>query len=407
MPPRRALVRPFAVALILRLAWLFIARPDPVSDFRLYRSLGLGLLDWNYGPNRDPTARRTPGFPAFLALASLVSDAPLWLGIVTCVASASLVVCVALLARALDLPERLGVTAAWCVAVSPTLVFYAPVLGSENLQLPLLVLASALVLDRRFHLRRLVGGFALLGVVTLIRPESAVVVVVLAAVVLTHRVPARHVVFAAALPLLIVAPWVVRNEIVVGRGAGISSTAGENFYFGHGQDDWYGGRPLVLTDINIRDEVLRSRAGWRIGLSALRRDPLRIVNDVRRGTLGFFDHPGYAVEYSVARARGPHTSAFDRAVSSVTYRFARALVMCGWVLMLAAFAIGLVALTVRRRRAIVEVLAVVVGLWFVSAVVFYAKSRFRLAAEPYMILIAVWGVANAYRRHEGSNSDPS
>src|SRR4051812_30384429 len=64
----------------LRIGWLFVAHPAPVSDFLGYASLAnRWLTTGQYARFGSPTAYRTPGYPAFLALGMSVSRATFWL----------------------------------------------------------------------------------------------------------------------------------------------------------------------------------------------------------------------------------------------------------------------------------------------------------------------------------------
>jgi hypothetical protein len=393
---------------VLRVGWLLVARPVPVSDFASYRKLARDILHFRFHSEGIPTARRTPGYPAVLALGSVVSNSPLFLGLVNCVLSAALIVAVAYAARAFGLGDRARRIAIWATALNPTFVFYAAVLGSENLQLPLLVTGTALALSRRDASgRAVVAGFAVLGAATLVRAESAVFVAVVLAILLARRVPLLRIIALGATAVALVMPWVIRNEIQVGRGAGIASTAGENFYFAHGQEELYGSQNYGVTDIDISDEVERSKEGWRLAWKAIGDDPTRVWRDAIRGTQGFFGWPDYAVEYSTVEDKQRVKGAYPATVSDGVYDLAVWKVRAGSVVLLASTAAAIAIVGVGRRRPLVPLICFIGASWFVTAVVFFGKSRFRLAAEPYMIMLVAGALFDrvSMRHSSGPEAD--
>ncbi len=129
-----------AAGLILRLLWLVYAQPVPFSDYAQYRELAVGLLDHGAFGHPEPHTFRLPAYPAFLALAMLVSRADLWLGAVNALASALACGLLFLLARRLGAGEGAARAAAGLAALNPAFVLYAPVLASENLFAPLMLL---------------------------------------------------------------------------------------------------------------------------------------------------------------------------------------------------------------------------------------------------------------------------
>lgn len=391
----------------LRVGWLLYAHPTPVSDFASYRKLGNDILHWRFHSAGIPTARRTPGYPAVLALGSTISDSPRFLGLVNCVLSTSLIAAVAFAARRFALGERVRSVAVWATALNPTFVVFSAVLASENLQLPLVVTGSALALgDRDGEGRSVILGFLVLGAATLVRAESAVFVAVVVVAMVVRRVPLRRVAALGAVSVAVVVPWVVRNEIQVGRGAGIASTSGENFYFAHGQDELYGSQPYEATEINIADEVARSKAGWRLAWRSIRADPARLWHDTIRGTQGYFGWPDDALEYATVaepqRVRGAYPATIsDRATDVV-----RATMRLGWLVLAGSAAVGAGLAVWRRDRTLLLLAAFAVAGWFVTAVVFFAKARFRLAAEPFLILLAAGAFAGTRIGHTSASGPP-
>jgi hypothetical protein len=85
-----------ALALSLRLAWMWYAQPVPVSDFAEYAEWASALLQHHQYGYPQPTAYRSPGYPFFLAGLMLVSNSVTWLSLVNVLLAAP--VCVLLYA---------------------------------------------------------------------------------------------------------------------------------------------------------------------------------------------------------------------------------------------------------------------------------------------------------------------
>lgn len=421
---RFGLVLAFGLALALRVAWWWYARPEPVSDFEVYRQLGAGILDHGAVGYPEPSAQRVPGYPSFLAAAMLVSRSVAWLSLANVVLSALLAPLAGALASALGWPRRVAVIAAVTVAVDPTFVFFAPVLASEHLYA--LLLLSALLLavggrpepvpgaprtDRRRAAlppagRYLAAG-AVFGVAVLTRPDALFSAPVLVAAAWASGGVRRHVAAGAAVlaATLVVAPWLARNRVVVGPGAGLSTIGGVDFYFAH-NDRRYGWHSLAGTPLEGLTEVEASRRGWALGHDHLRHVGLRaVVRDVRTGTARLYLPGGFpfAVYWSTRSAptdlepEGRRERAGLTAFESGSRWYL--VVVCGALLSV------LLARTVPARAALV-LYGVIATNWVGYCVIFFADARFRYATEVACCLLtahaAVWLVerlrAGAARR---------
>src|SRR5690606_8670824 len=93
--------------------------------------------------------------------------------------------------------------------------------------------------------------------------------------------PAGAAALAPAGATLVVTPWIVRNNVVVGTGAGLSTTGGFNFYLAHSPGP-YGWRTPLPLPLQVEDEVLRNAFGWRYGLQYVRNHPEDWAPTIRR-----------------------------------------------------------------------------------------------------------------------------
>lgn len=210
------------------------------GDAPEYRRLAENILDGHgfslsAGPPYEPSARRAPGYPLFLALVYAVvgksDDAVLWaqsmLWGLGCLLLARLV------ASIFDM--RAGILAAFIVAVHPVLARTAGAILTEG---PYTVMLIGLVWAFHRSLRTsspvlFVLTGALFGAATLIRPLTGAFLVFLWGGVwiwrrqLTH--PVRSCLIMTAIGMIALLPWTVRNAAVFGQlipvqvqGAGVN-----------------------------------------------------------------------------------------------------------------------------------------------------------------------------------------
>ncbi len=250
------------VSLALRLGWASIAHITPVSDFRGYDSFATHWIERGHFGWEGRWAYRTPAYPGFLALVYMscghdltaAAFAQAGLGALT----TALVV---LLAGTIAGPRSAAIAGALhCFA--PTSVAYVPVLASENLAVPVGVLAVLLMAwaDRRRGLGRIflvMLGAAAFGASMWVRPAAlffAPALLVLSAYSFHRRrisllAPLLFVVVSGA----VIAPWLVRNcrhEL----GPVLSTAGGINLWMGNNDTAEHGGYwPMAIWGEKISE----------------------------------------------------------------------------------------------------------------------------------------------------------
>lgn len=378
-----------AVGAALRVGWWLVAHPGPVSDYRGYEAMAARLLDTGaYTRLGEPTAFRVPGYPVFLALGMLVSRSHRWLSLLNVGLSVAAIPLTWLVATRLRLSRPIPVTAAFVVAVMPTLVLWSPVLGSENLLVVLLLAGVSVALTPTGGGRSAVLAGSLFGLCVLVRPEALFYVLAVPAVLQIVTVDRRELVgrslVVIAIAALTVVPWYVRNEVSVGSGAGLSTTGGMNFYMAH-RDDGYGYVDLGETPLAGLGEVETNRRGYELGLERIRRQPWTLVARAARGTYELYRPPRYAAHYSTrARAEAPP---YAPGVPVPVVETARTVAVRGWLLTAPLALGGLVALW-RTRRALLAIAALLAANWVCFTVVAWAMPRYRFAIEPLLAVCA-------------------
>lgn len=382
--------------LLLRLGWLLVAQPAAVSDALGYKSLAdRWVTEGLYERFGEPTAWRSPGYIGFLGLGLLVSSSELWLGVLNVLAAASVVPLTAVLARRLGLSMRTALIAAGLAAVMPPMVLWAPVLGPENLQTPLLLGGLALAADPSRSRRSAIWCGVVFGIAVLVRPESLVYLPVVALVALPAPVTVilRRTAVVAVVAAAVCLPWVVRNQVEVGP-VGLSSVGGVNFYLAH-RDDGYGFAHYETTELAGLDEVEMSRRGYELGMASLREEPSRLIDDIVTGTQELYGPPRYAPYFS-SRAFA-EKAPYPLGVAPRTITAVRTYNLLGWYSIAALAVVGWAVLVVRRHRAAAVLTAMVAANWLCFTVVFWALPRYRFPIEP-MLCIAAAVVIGALSR---------
>jgi 4-amino-4-deoxy-L-arabinose transferase-like glycosyltransferase len=398
----------FALALVLRILWLAYAQPQPWSDYEDYRSMAASLLDHQQLGYPEPSARRLPGLPAFLALMMLFSRSLTWLSLSQVLVSSAIVVAVAELTRRLTGGDvRLMAAAGLATAINPSLIAYAPVLASEHLfaLLTLCALLMAVGSERPTPGRAALTG-VLAGAAVLTRGESLFYVPLLALLLLLPAQPrmrrATLLAAFAAVCAVIVAPWYVRNLRVLGPGAGLSTNSGLIFYYAHNEEKY--GRPNRRgTPLEGLSDVEAQRRGFELGMAYLREDPTRLLRDVATGTRRLFWPNDYAVDANVRSTKTtgedewPERELAGRAVFTQAVR-------AFYMLTIVLAPLAVLAFRAYPLKTWLVAIGVPVLNWVCYAVIFMAAARYRyitdivLSALAGAVVVSLWQRWQAVRR---------
>lgn len=390
-------------AAALRWTWLSYARPVPVSDFKHYLDLATTMVDHGFFGVVEPSAWRLPAYPAYLAVGVAISRDVFFLSAFTAALSVLQVALTYWLAWVVFRRRSAAVVAGLVAAIAPAFVTFAPVLASEHLLavLTLGALIAALRLERGIRRMSLLTG-VLLGAGVLTRGEAgaylpALMLVVAAGVwKLRPPRPAATALGAVALVVagmaVVVAPWIVRNEAVVGDGAGLSTTGGFNFYLAHSPGS-YGWRTPLPLPLQVRDELRRNEFGWAYGLRYAREHPDEWLPTAQRGTLELLAPSSYAAFYPTVSYDAVDRRFVPRAeVGARDDAIHLAGVSSHWLLW--AGLAGLLMLPVWSGRAWFALVGIALANWAVYAVIFWAQARYRFVIDA-LACVAVGAVPAA------------
>jgi hypothetical protein len=223
--PRKTLAFLGVGAVVVRLAYLVAFARDytPRSDAQHYQAIASAFANGNgiAAPfpftYLHPTAFRPPLYPALLGAFFWFTDAQVGVGQLLNVALGATVVVLAAMLGAHIAGYRGGVGAGIAVGVYPPILANDVVLLSEPLSLVLL-LAMILLLVRN---RPAWAGVAC-GMLVLTRPSAQLLVLVIAAW-LVWRAGWRAAVRFGVVSIVVVAPWVVRNWVLIGAPTIVTS----------------------------------------------------------------------------------------------------------------------------------------------------------------------------------------
>ncbi len=412
-----ALVAILLLGLGLRLDYAWEGR-EPVYDAVAYARIAANL-DHGEGftvgkAATQPSTNYSPGLPLLVSTVYRVSGgvherlARILLALI-----GSLAVLLAfLIGRRLSGPAA-GLIGAAVVAIYPALLEYGGMLMSEPLATTLLAGAILAVLwaGDGEGLRRWALAGALLGLLSLTRPEYLGVAIVVAAVVFARgigvewRRPLAQAAVLLAGFVLAIAPWTVRNAVVLERLVPISTGGGQVLFAGSylpsGGDPERVGREVLerhpgLTR-RLAAEYVEPGAGLEAVLAKLRLEQILAALAEQR-------YPELETDRALARMGRERLGEdlTNRPVGYAGFLAAKLWRMWGhgprevmrrpaweifnWVL-LAFGLIGLVFLLARRRWEVVPILTVVVSITAISLLL-VATPRRSLVMLPLVASLA-------------------
>lgn len=412
----RTWVAMFAVALGLRVVYAWLATGPhalPYGDSVDYDTLAWRLATghgYALGPDAAPypTAFRPPALPWLTSLVYALLGHRFFAGVLLqCVIGALVPLLLVELGRHL-FSRGVGVIAGWLAAIHPLLVFFSGYLLTETTFVVAVLVAMLATVSwiKTPRPLRAVGAGLLWGAAALARPTALLLPALVAlwawaplGLIVTPRDRLRQVAFLLAGLAIAIAPWTLRNAVVM--HAFVPVTTG-------------GGKALLDSnnDIVWNDPLLRGGA-----LSVVTREPYasrlrglpepaadRACGRMAREFLAAHapDWPAMAAA-KLARfwrldAETATSGSWRRAggVLDALVRWADPLRV--WSLLTWPFAIGGLVVMLRGARRFYQALVPLTVLYFVLlAIVYWGALRTRLPAEPFLVLLSAAGVDAGWR----------
>ncbi len=399
-------------------------RHDSFDYDRHARSIaaGDGFPESGYVPGGGPSALRAPAYPFVLGAVYAVAGDSVTAGrLLGAILGAVTVLLLYLLVLRIW-GARIAALAAALAAVYPPLIALSTELYSENLFIPLLLAAVIAVL--RFRESAGLGWAALAGALAgaaaLTRGPGVVALLPLlyGLWMLRPRLSAGALAapaVAAVCALLVIAPWAIRNAVEFGRFVPIATSTG----FG-----------LAGTYNDVSRDDPTATAAWRTPAIVPEYAPLFRAPDVDEATLdatlraeatGYMaDHPGYVAEaiannlLRLLYLQGDSVVAYQEVVSQPGIGNRGSAADKLGLAIAAALAVVGIATIVRSRGAgapgrgrMASVTAGPTFLWLVPiALILVALPaaglpRYRVPADPFLLILAAIGVARILDRFSG------
>ena len=414
----------------LRLWWVIYAvrTARGVHDPAFYTLLGRSIADGHgyHLLSGEPTAFYPVGYSAALSVVFSImtrlpfgDNEPMAIGLFNLVLGVATIVLVFEVGRRL-FDNRTGIVAAAIVSLYPNLIFHTGAALTETLFN--FIMMSALVVlfwqpwNGRFGWRRLALFGALVGASALVRPISLLVLPALLVVWLVAGYgwwpSLRFVIVIGIVAGAVIAPWTIRNLIVMKSPRVIISTnLGDNLCIGNNADATgafnVGLDPSGSADAycfhDLGDtarpayEVRRNTLTMNRGIEYIRKHP---IDDLRLTFKKIYytvynDHDGlYAVEsYGEDRFIGSPLRAVLETVAN------------GWFWSSAALGLlGIRHLTSRRHPRRQCLLAAMVAL-ALPVVIFFGDPRFKLPVVPLLSVAAAATIVTIWERLRASTDE--
>ena len=354
----------------------------------------------------DATAFRAPGYPLLLSVVYRLVGRAYWANRVLLSVLGALT-CVMVYALALRLTGQAVVafSAALLTAALPLQFYWCGHFMSEPLA-AFLNVATVLLLVRaplqssmptrsRTHVLTYLAAGVLCGLAALTRPAALLMLPILAVLWAISRNGGwkrwiASVAFFALGIALAVAPWTIRNRIVLDRWALIATNGGSTFW---GANNDIVARPgahwgswVTTTRVDrerkeaevwsLANEVDRDKAEWRIGLEWVRENPEKVP---------------MLLAGKFWRLLKPFPDSPNR-----IYVLATAL---GWILLLPTSLLGLcIVLQHREMRGRFIPLHAQLLTLLATTMIFYGSERFRAPYEPFLAVFTGVGVVHLWKR---------
>jgi 4-amino-4-deoxy-L-arabinose transferase-like glycosyltransferase len=328
-----------------------------------------------------PTTEKPPLYPALLALPSALGlDSVDAHRVVSCLLGTAGVVLIGLLGRRVG-GDRIGLVAATVAALYPALWMLDASLRSESLYLPLI----ALVLLLAYEQRPILLGIAI-GLAALTRSEALLLLplLLLFAVPRGKRIP---VVLACAATLT---PWLARNWITFDQPTSISTNEGGLFAGANCDSAYY-------------THLIGTWACFPVNDPAWGENEAVISGHLRQRALDYAgDHAGRVpavVGVRVLRVWDvwdpSDASHLEASIADRHIRAQQAAMLSLYLLV--PFAIA-GALVLRRRGERLRILLIPIVFVTLVAALSYGSTRFRVAAEPAIVVLASVGMVATWDR---------
>lgn len=401
---RQALVVLWALYLVPR-ALLILLDVQPWSDAAYYyeRAGELAAGQGYISPEGEPTAFWPPGWPMALSLAfKALGPSVATVGLFNLICAAISGILILLLARRITGSELAARTALLLVALYPNNAAYVPLALTEVFYTTLLLAICWLLVEQR-NWRWLAGAGLLLGIATMVKAQTLVVVPLVLGIALLRaprfwaelpRTIAKGLALGA-LAAAVVLPWSLRNEQVLGQFVFVSTNGGVTLATGN-NDSATGGYvdndPAYLA-LQARkdklDEIAFDAEARKLGADWIKANPGRFLALMPVKFVKLWGPDGEA-EWSYEKGAASYPG------HALLYKAVRLANQAWYWLLLAGFAIAGAVQLRRRWRGEGPLFDWWLLPYGIAAyptaicLVFSGQTRFHYPAMPFIAISAGW-----------------
>lgn len=230
----------FILAILLRVIWIILVQSIPVSDSNWYFTKGIELAAGKgYTINGTPTAYYPAGYPMFLAvLFKLFGDSLLLAKLTNVILYIGIMYFSYGIGKKIFNSESVGRITLFILTVYPNHIAYSSILATEILFLFLLLCGAYLLLISNNRIWMLVIAGIIWGMMCMVRPQGFFIplILIFTSFVLsksTFMNKVKSLLFIYVFIILLMLPWIIRNNNVFHEFFIISTNDGINLVIGN------------------------------------------------------------------------------------------------------------------------------------------------------------------------------
>jgi 4-amino-4-deoxy-L-arabinose transferase-like glycosyltransferase len=275
----------FVLAFVIRLIWISIFDPTPVSDFSFYCEAGFNISQGNgYSIKGNPVIYRPIGYPLFLGVIFVVFGYSLLIPkLANIILYMGILIFSFLIARK-QISEFVARVTLLVLSIYPNHIAYSSLLATEILFLFLIMFAFWLYIEGRNKTWLLVISGVIFGFACLIKPLAIFIPIIAFGVTFVTKNSKKNykrelmlfmtVYFCLTLTVL---PLMVRNYLIYGEVIFVSANGGINLFIGNNPQATGGWvNPSMLLDTTL-DEIHRDQLAFSTAIEYIVMHPLETV----------------------------------------------------------------------------------------------------------------------------------
>ena len=388
----RQVILLLVVGLTLRIVFIALHQHPLISDERDYHKLAVSLATTgSYEYDGVSTAYRPFAYPALMSLVYLLAgEQPIVVKILQALFDLMSAILLYLILEKENERARTIALGLWCFYLPA--VLYTNLLFTETIFTFLLVACCYAVIHYKIGTTKdalLTGGF--LGILTLMKPGMLLLIILLPAALLFARISLRKYSFVLIGAALVLAPWVIRNYVVLGKPT-IITNGGINLLIGNNPNATGGYTVKFPENIftEAETEIQADESAFRYATEYILNNPTTfVVNGVKKIAHLFSSENGLLVLNFHENPEEP-SERFSVKYASIPL----AIVILVNLAYMSILLLGILGLFNSQRDMLWWFVVVLIAYWLVTHVVVFGGSRFHFPLMPFFALFASLVIPN-------------